>query len=53
MVDQAEHRFADEQQEISARLERLSAPIKYISIAAGVLLLIIVAVWVYTGLQNS
>jgi len=53
MVDQAEHRFADEQQAISDRVERLSAPIKYISIVAGVLLLIIVAVWVYTGLQNS
>jgi hypothetical protein len=53
MVDQAEHRFAEEQQAISGRLERLSAPIRYLSIMAGVLLLVIIAVWVYQGLQSS
>jgi len=53
MVDQAEHRFRDEQQGISDRLERLSTPIRYMGIAAGVLLVIIIAVWIYTGLQNS
>jgi len=53
MVDQAEHRFRDEQQNISARIEQLSGPIRYMGIAVGVLLLIIIAVWVYTGLSNS
>jgi len=53
MVDQAEHRFANEQQQISSRIERLSGPIRYIGIAAGVLLLVIIAVWIYTGLQSS
>lgn len=53
MVDQAEHRFADEQHDISERIERLSVPIRYLGIAAGVLLVIIVALWIYTGLQNS
>ncbi len=53
MVDQAEHRFASEQQQISARIERLSGPIRYIGIAAIVLLVVIIAVWIYTGLQNS
>lgn len=53
MVDQAEHRFAAEQQDISARVEMLSAPIRYLSITVGVLLLVIIAVWVYTGLQNQ
>jgi hypothetical protein len=53
MVDQAEHRFKDEQQAISARIEQLSTPIRYLSIAVGALLLIIVAVWVYSGLQSS
>jgi hypothetical protein len=53
MVDQAEHRFADEQREISNRIEQLSTPIRYMSIAAGVLLLVIIGVWIYQGLQNS
>jgi len=53
MVDQAEHRFADEQRAISARITQLSAPIRYISITVGVLLLVIIGVWIYQGLQNS
>jgi hypothetical protein len=53
MVDQAEHRFADEQRDISARITQLSTPIRFLSIAAGALLLIIIAVWLYQGLQNS
>ena len=53
MVDQAEHRFADEQRAISERITQLSAPIRYISIAVGVLLLVIIGVWIYQGLQNS
>jgi H+/gluconate symporter-like permease len=53
LVDQAEHRFADEQQAISDRIERLSVPIRFLSITVGVLLLVIVAVWIYNGLQNS
>jgi len=53
MVDQAEHRFANEQQAISDRIERLSTPIRYLGIAAGVLLLIIIAIWIYSGLQSS
>jgi cytochrome c biogenesis protein ResB len=53
MVDQAEHRFVEEQQAISSRLERLDAPIRYLSIAAGVLLLVIIALWIYQGLQSS
>ncbi|HUJ39495.1 MAG TPA: hypothetical protein VLW54_03020 [Candidatus Acidoferrales bacterium] len=51
LVDQAEHRFATEQQAISDRIERLSAPIRYVSITVGVLTLVIIAVWVYQGLQ--
>jgi len=53
MVEEAERRFASEQQAISARIERLSAPIRYLAIAVGVLLLVIIAVWVYTGLLSS
>ena len=53
MVDQAEHAFADEQREISERIEKLSTPIRYLSITAGVLLLVIIGVWLYQGLQNS
>jgi len=53
MVEEAERRFATEQQAISARIERLSAPIRYLAIAVGVLLLVIIAVWVYTGLLSS
>jgi hypothetical protein len=53
MVDQAEHRFADEQRAISERITQLSTPIRYISITAGVLLLVIVGVWIYQGLQSS
>ena len=53
MVEEAERRFASEQQAISARIERLSAPIRYLAIAVGVLLLVIIAVWVYTGLLST
>jgi hypothetical protein len=53
MVDEAEHRFRDEQQGISNRIEQLSAPIRYLSIAVGVLLLVIIGVWIYQGLQNA
>ncbi|HKM91755.1 MAG TPA: hypothetical protein VJX29_14190 [Candidatus Acidoferrales bacterium] len=53
MVDQAEHRFADEQKAISERITQLSTPIRYISISVGVLLLVIICVWIYQGLQNS
>lgn len=53
LVDQAEHRFAEEQQAISERIERLSAPIRYLSIAVGVLLLVIIATWIYQGLQSA
>ncbi len=53
MVDQAEHRFADEQKAISERITQLSTPIRYISISVGVLLLVIIGVWIYQGLQNS
>jgi hypothetical protein len=53
LVDQAEHRFAEEQQAISDRIERLSTPIRYLSIVVGVLLLVIIGVWLYQGLQSS
>ena len=53
MVDQAEHRFADEQKQISAKVEMLSKPIRILGIMVGALLLVIIAVWIYTGLQNS
>jgi hypothetical protein len=53
MVDEAERRFRDEQRDISARIEQLSTPIRYLSIAAGALLVIIIAVWIYQGLQSS
>jgi hypothetical protein len=53
MVDQAEHRFAEEQHAISEQIERLGTPIRYLSILAGFLLLVIVCVWIYLGLQSS
>ncbi len=53
MVDQAEHRFADEQKAISERITQLSAPIRYISISVGVLLLVMIGVWILQGLQSS
>lgn len=53
MVDHAEHRFADEQKEISQRITQLSSPIRYLSVAVGVLLLVIICVWIFQGLQSS
>jgi hypothetical protein len=53
MVDQAEHRFADEQRGISERITQLSTPIRYLSIAVGVLMLVIICVWIFQGLQSS
>jgi hypothetical protein len=52
MVDQAEHRFADEQKAIAERITQLSMPIRFLSIAVGVLLLVIIGVWIYQGLQS-
>lgn len=53
MVDVAERHLATEQQHISEKIERLSTPIRILSFAVGGLLLVIVAVWIYSGLQST
>ena len=50
IVDKAESHFADEQRELSARLDRLAKPIKILSVLTAVLLLVIAGLWIYQGI---
>lgn len=53
IVDKAEAHFVKEQEEIAERVERISKPIRFLSIVAGILLLVIVGMWLYGGLKGS
>ena len=46
-LDGAEERMAAEEQEIGARLLRLSKPIIALSVLSGVLLLVITGMWIW------
>lgn len=51
-LDAAEDHMAREQRELVAKIDALSRPIMGTGIAAGVLLLVIAGMWLYTGLKN-
>jgi hypothetical protein len=51
-LDAAEDHMAREQRELVAKINALSRPIMGTGIVAGVLLLVIAGMWLYTGLKN-
>jgi hypothetical protein len=51
-LDAAEDHMAREQRELVAKINALSRPIMGTGILAGVLLLVIAGMWLYTGLKN-
>lgn len=51
-LDAAEDTMAHEQQQIVARIGRVSRPITVLMVLSGVLLLGIAGVWLYQGFKN-
>jgi thiosulfate reductase cytochrome b subunit len=51
-LDAAQDHMAKEQREIVAKINALSRPIMGTGIVAGVLLLVITGLWLYSGLKN-
>jgi thiosulfate reductase cytochrome b subunit len=51
-LDSAEDHMAKEQRELVAKINALSRPIMGTGIVAGVLLLVITGLWLYSGLRN-
>jgi hypothetical protein len=51
-IDAAEKHHYDEQQEIIAKMSRLTRPIITLAVISGVLLLTSAGIWIYGGLKN-
>ncbi len=48
-LDQAEANMAKEQAENSARLDRMSIPVRLLGAASGILLVVMAVLWFYQG----
>ncbi len=53
ILDQAEAHLAREQAEITRKVVQLTKPIRFLWVACGGLLLVIVAMWVWEGFNRS
>jgi hypothetical protein len=51
-LDRADAAMEREQQEVHARMERITPYLKYLGITSGALLVIILGVWLYQGLAG-
>jgi hypothetical protein len=51
-IDAAEQHHYQEQQEIIAKIARITRPIIWLAVVSGVLLLTSGGVWIYRGLKN-
>ena len=51
-LDAAEEHMAREQRELVAKIDALGKPLMGTGILAGVLLLVITGMWLYSGLKN-
>jgi hypothetical protein len=51
-INKAQDHIAAEQRDIMARVTRLGAPIKALSIASGVLLVVCAGAWLWTGFSS-
>ena len=51
-LDQSESHMEKEQQEIIARVQKVTVPVRILGGASGLLILIIAGMWVYEGLTR-
>jgi hypothetical protein len=52
-IDQSSSHMQQEQTALLARINRLQTPVRALSAVSGLLLIIMVAMWVYRGLNNN
>jgi hypothetical protein len=53
IIDQAEAHIAREQQEVIAKITRLTVPIRILSIGCGALGLLTFGIWIWRGINQS
>lgn len=51
-LDAAQDHMAREQQELIAKIQKISRPLLGSGIASGVLLLVLAGIWIYNGFKN-
>jgi hypothetical protein len=51
-LDAAQDHMAREQQELVAKIQKISRPLLGSGIVSGVLLLVLAGMWIYNGLKN-
>lgn len=51
-LNSAQSQMAEEQREVMERLNRMAPYMKFLGVASGVLLAVILGVWLYQGLTN-